>query len=151
MEKNPEPCLLRWTENGRKQNWKGVGAGQQKPSPAGQRGGRVPDRTKEMEKVSRFLIAIISCFLVGAQSKMSACSWIVEAEQQQDDEPLNSLLSTLYYFWRMLWFASTLIGKFRLEMSEVVELLHSFLNLSKVVLPLMEAKIIESNNWFEAF
>ena len=32
-----------------------------------------------------------------------------------------------------------------------VELVHGFLNLSKVVLPLMEAKIIESNNLFEAF
>ena len=31
-----------------------------------------------------------------AQSKASACTRIVEAEQQQDDEPLNSFLSTLF-------------------------------------------------------
>ena len=50
----------------------------------------------------------------------------------------------------MFWFVSALIGQFRIELNRA-ELVHGFFNLSKVVLPLMEPKIIESNNWFEAF
>ena len=56
----------------------------------------------------------------------------------------NPLFSTLLYnFWGMFWFVSALIGQFRIELNRA-ELVHGFFHLSKVVLPLMEAKIIES-------
>ena len=76
--------------------------------------------------------------------KASACTRIVEAEQLQDDEPSKStFFNSSSQLLRNVLICLCLIGQFRIELNRA-ELVHGFLSLSKVDLPLMEAKIIES-------
>ena len=79
-----------------------------------------------------------------AQSKTSACTRFVEAEQLQDDEPFKStFFNSSSQLLRNVLICLCLIGQFRIELNRA-ELVHGFFNLSKGGLPLMEAKIIES-------
>ena len=73
-----------------------------------------------------------------AQSKMSACTRFIEAEQLQDDEPFKStFFNSSSQLLRNVLICLCLIGQFRIELNRA-ELVHGFFNLSKGGLPLME-------------
>ena len=84
------------------------------------------------------------CFTILAQSKTSACTRFVEAEQLQDDEPFKStFFNSSSQLLRNVLICICLIGQFRIELKRV-ELVHGFLQEPKRVLPLMEPQIVES-------
>ena len=80
------------------------------------------------------------------QSKTSACTRFVEAEQLQDDEPSKStFFNSSSQLLRNVLICLCLIGQFRIELKRV-ELVHGFLQESKRVLPLMEPAKSATNN-----